>query len=59
MFGHRRSARRARMNFDAQRWESVCATCGIALARLDDGTWVARDGKSDPESAMDPEQGKS
>jgi len=37
--GHRRSAKAARFDYDAQRWRSVCKHCGTPMARDGDGVW--------------------
>jgi len=37
--GHQRSVRRAKFDFDAQRFRSVCKYCEAAMIRNADGTW--------------------
>lgn len=49
VFGHRRSRRKAKFDYDDQRWTSVCKWCGIRLDRDPIGNWktVAESIKSD------------
>lgn len=39
MLGHHRSAKRAKFNFEAQRWESVCSNCGVQMIRIEHRQW--------------------
>ncbi|QIK79205.1 hypothetical protein G7077_10165 [Sphingomonas piscis] len=39
VFGHKRSARKARFNSDTMQWESVCKRCGEPLVRHQHGDW--------------------
>lgn len=38
IFGHSRSAKRARFDYDAQRWRSVCRLCEAPMTKEEDGT---------------------
>jgi hypothetical protein len=37
--GHRRSARRAKLNHETEGWESVCKSCGAPMLRIGEGDW--------------------
>ena len=39
VFGHHRSVRHAKMNFEAHRWESVCTICGAPMIRVSHHNW--------------------
>jgi len=63
IFGHRRSARRARRYGDDD-WRSVCKTCGTPMVRTGPGHWIpssefhAPDPPSDrPQSPIGPPAG--
>jgi len=37
--GHQRSSRRARFDFEAQRWTSVCKHCDGPMVRVGERNW--------------------
>ena len=37
--GHHRSSRRARIDYEAQRWISVCKHCDRPMIRIASGNW--------------------
>ena len=39
MLGHRRSAKRAKFNFESQQWQSVCMQCRAPMIRVGEGEW--------------------
>jgi len=46
--GHRRSAKQARFDYDAQRWRSVCKHCGLPMVRETGGVWSLTETTTDP-----------
>lgn len=39
LFGHKRSARKARFNSESMQWESLCKRCQEPLVRHEHGDW--------------------
>ncbi len=40
LWGHRRSASRARYDYDGARWRSVCKHCSEPMVRIEKGEWL-------------------
>lgn len=49
LVGHRRSEGRAKFNYKAQQWESVCKHCGVPMVRIEHGGWRLKSELDEPQ----------
>lgn len=49
--GHRRSARLARFDYDAQHWKSSCKRCGARMYRSSDREWLLAEPSPSPQKS--------